>query len=84
MERLADFVFGEIEYRVAAGSLVACVDQCVQREGVVLRGGDLFFDEGAEDADLDGVELHIYRVPQSGFGRDNRKIEGFSGKVWLK
>ena len=69
VERLADLVFGEFEHRVAAGALVAGVDECVQRERVVLRGGDLFFDERAEDADLDGVELHIYRVPQSGLGR---------------
>jgi len=47
VERLADFVFGELEYGIAAGTLVAGVDECVQREGVVLRGGDLFFDERA-------------------------------------
>ena len=45
VERLTDFVFGELEYGIAAGALIASVDECVQREGVVLRGGDLFFDK---------------------------------------
>ena len=54
VEGLADLFFGEIEDRVAAGALVARVDQRVEREGIVFGRGDLFFDEGAEDAELDG------------------------------
>ena len=60
VECLADVFFGELEDGVAAGALVAGVDESVEREGIVLGGGDLFFDEGAEDAELDGVELHVY------------------------
>jgi hypothetical protein len=55
VEGLADVFFGEVEDRVAAGALVAGGDQGVQRERVVLRRGDLFFDERAEHAELDGV-----------------------------
>ena len=58
---LADVLFGEIEDGIAAGALVAGVEEGVEREGIVLGGGDLFFDEGAEDAELDLVELHIYK-----------------------
>ena len=57
---LANVFFGELENGIAAGALVAGVDESVEREGIVLGGGDLFFDEGAEDAELDGVELHVY------------------------
>jgi hypothetical protein len=64
VEGLADLVFGEVEDGVAAGALVARVDEGVEGKGIVLRSGDLFFDEGAEDAELDRVELHIYKVPQ--------------------
>jgi hypothetical protein len=58
---LTDLLFGEIEDGVAAGALVARVDQGVEREWVVFGRGDLFFDEGAEDAELDGIEVHIYK-----------------------
>ena len=58
MQSLADLVFDEIEYRVTAGFLVAGVDESVEGERIVLGSGDLFFDEGAENARLDGVEHH--------------------------
>jgi hypothetical protein len=64
MEGLADLVFGEVEDGIAAGALVARVDESIEGEGIVLGRGDLFFDEGAEDAELDRVELHTYKVPQ--------------------
>ena len=64
VKSLANFFFGEIEYRIAAGALIARVDQSVKRERIVFRRGDLFFDEGAENAELDRVQVHIYRVPQ--------------------
>jgi hypothetical protein len=60
MERLADLFFGEIKDRVATGSLIARVKQSVEREGIVLWRGDLFLDEGAENAELMGREMHIY------------------------
>ena len=61
VEGLADLLFVEVKDGVAAGALVACVDECVQRERIVLGRGDLFFDESAEDAELDLVEVHIYK-----------------------
>ncbi len=64
MKCLTDLFFGEIEDRVAAGTLVACVEEGVEGERVIFRRGDLFFDKGAEDAELDGIEVHVYRVPQ--------------------
>jgi hypothetical protein len=66
VEGLADLFFGEIEDRVATGALVACVDQRIERERIVLGRSDLFFDEGAEDTELDGVEMHVYKVATGG------------------
>ena len=60
VEGLADLLFIEVEDGVAAGALVAGVDERVQRERIVLGRGDLFFDESAEDAELDLVEVHVY------------------------
>jgi hypothetical protein len=59
MERLADLFLCEIEDGVAAGALVARVNQCVDGEGVVLWRGDLFFDERAQDSELMGREMHL-------------------------
>jgi len=66
VEGLADLVFGEIEHRVAAGTLVARIQQRVEREGIVLGGGDLLFDKGAQDAELVGGELHGYKGATGG------------------
>jgi hypothetical protein len=62
MDGLADLFFGEIEHGVATGTLVARVKQSVEREGIVLWRGDLFFDERAENAELMGREMHRYKV----------------------
>jgi hypothetical protein len=60
---LAHLIFREIEHRIAARTLVARVDESVQRQGIVFRSNDLFFDEGAENAELDRIEMHDSRVP---------------------
>jgi hypothetical protein len=52
---LANLFFGEIEDRVAAGALIARIEEGVQGERIIFGRGDLFFDEGAEDAELDLV-----------------------------
>ena len=61
VECLANLFFVEIEDRVTAGALVAGVDQGVERERIVFGRGYLFFNEGAEDAELDRVEMHVYK-----------------------
>jgi hypothetical protein len=66
---LADLVFIEIEHRIAAGALVARIQQRVEREGIVLGSGDLFFDEGAYDSELVGGELHGYKGATGGCWR---------------
>jgi hypothetical protein len=60
VEGLADLFFGEIEHWVAAGALVARVKQGVEGQGIILRRGDLFFDERAQDAELGEIKLHRY------------------------
>jgi hypothetical protein len=60
MESLANLFFAKVEDRVTTGALVACVQQRVEREGVVLWRGDLFFDQGAKNAELGGIKLHRY------------------------
>src|SRR5882757_9990654 len=62
MDGLADLFFGEIKHGVATGALVARVNQSVEREGIVLWRGDLFFDERTENAELMGREMHRYKV----------------------
>jgi hypothetical protein len=61
VESLTDLLFGKVEYGIAAGALVARVHQGVERERVVFRCRNLFFDEGAEDAELVSRELHDYK-----------------------
>ncbi len=60
MEGLANFFFSEIENGVPAGTLVARVKQGVEGQGIILRRGDLFFDERAQDAELGEIKLHGY------------------------
>jgi len=60
VECLPNLLFREFEYRVAAGALVARVEQSVKRKRVILGCRNLFFDQRAENAKLDGIELHIY------------------------
>jgi hypothetical protein len=74
VEGLANLVFSEIEDGIAAGALVARIDQSVEGEGIVLRSGDLFFDERAEDAELDGVELHVNKGAIDGVRVDIRRV----------
>jgi hypothetical protein len=64
VEGLADLLFGEVEDGIAAGTLVAGVDEGVKGERVVLRRGDLLLDEGAENAKLCGIESHGMRIRQ--------------------
>ena len=49
-ESVADCGFVEGHHRVAVVFLIAGVDQGVERERVVVGRGDVFFDQGAEDA----------------------------------
>lgn len=60
---LTHFIFRQIEHRIAARTLVARVDESVQRQGIVFRSNDLFFDQGAENTELDRIEMHNSRVP---------------------
>ena len=64
MECAANSIFVEVHDRIAVGFLIGGVQDGIQRERIVLGGGDLFFDERAENAKLNLVELHVYKVPQ--------------------
>ena len=44
----------ELHEGLAVGGLIASGDEGIERHRVVIREGDLFFDEAAEDADLLG------------------------------
>jgi hypothetical protein len=74
VEGLTNLVFSEIEHGVAAGALVARIKQRVEGQGIVLGGGDLFFDEGAEDAELMGGEWHDYKSAIGKGWRVRRRI----------
>jgi hypothetical protein len=61
VESLTDLLFRKVENGIAAGALIAGVHQGVERERIVFRRRNLFFDEGAEDAELVSRELHDYK-----------------------
>jgi len=83
MEGLADLFFGQIEDRVAAGALVARVEQRVEGERVILWRSDLFFDERAEDPELMGREVHRYKgaTGEGAIGRDDNEETYADGQV---
>ena len=62
VQGLADGGFVETHDWLAIRFLVAGVDQRVQGKRVVLRGGDLFLDQGAQDAAFDFVEEKVHGV----------------------
>ena len=55
-------------HRRAIGGLVAGVHEPVERERIVLGRGDLLFDQGADDADLDRIEAWFHGVLRAGRG----------------
>ena len=57
-ESLAHGFFVKGHHRVAIVFLIAGVDQGVERERIVVGRGDIFFDQGAEDASFDFGEIH--------------------------
>ena len=52
-QRFADSAFVQRHHRVAVVLLVAGVDQSIERQRVVIGRGDVFFDQGAQDAGFD-------------------------------
>jgi hypothetical protein len=69
VQGLANLIFSEIEDWIAAGALVARIDEGVEGKRIVLGRGDLLFDEGAENAKLVRVEMHDYKGATSRWGR---------------
>ena len=49
--------FVEIQYRVAIRLLIACVDQRIERQGVLVRRRNRLFDEAADHAGFQGTEF---------------------------
>ena len=76
-ESVANCRFVERHHRLAIVLLIAGIDQRVQRERVVVRRGDVFFDQRAEDAGFDfgkdhGSIWHVILIqsdPNCGEGR---------------
>jgi len=60
MQGLADGGFVEIHHGIAVRFLIAGVDESVQRKRIVLGSGDLFLDEGAQDAAFDFVQEDVH------------------------
>jgi hypothetical protein len=48
----------EVHHGVAIARLVACVDQCIRRQRVVVRSRRSFLDQRSKDATLDGIQFH--------------------------
>lgn len=56
----SDFVFFEMQNGIAIRLLVAGVGECIQRERIVFRRGDFFFDERSEYASFGGSESNLH------------------------
>jgi len=55
---------GEFEHRLAVRFLIACVGERVERQRILIRGGDFLFDQAADDARLDGGKFMFICVFQ--------------------
>ena len=58
VERLPDLTFVVFDDGVAIGRLIAGEPERVERERVLIRGRPLLLDQAAEDANLDGADVH--------------------------
>ena len=56
-KRFADRIFVERHYRIAIVFLIAGIHQRIERERVVVGGGDVLLDERTEDANFDFTKL---------------------------
>src|SRR6185369_8725527 len=55
--------FVEFEHWIAIALLIAGIDQGVQRQRILIRRGDLFLDQAADDAGLQHSEFDIHQRP---------------------
>ena len=62
VKRLPHAVFVEIHHWVAVVFLVAGIDQRVQGKRIIVRSGDVFFDERAEHPGFDVVQDYVHCV----------------------
>ena len=60
IESISDSTFVEIHHWIAIRFLITCIDQRIQRQGIVVRGSALFFSQGAEHAsfNISQYEFH--------------------------
>ncbi len=66
-ERVTNGIFVEGHHGVTIVFLIAGVDQGVQRQGIVVRSGNVFFDQRCENANFDvSEEIHEKRLYCSG------------------
>ncbi len=66
-ERVTDGIFIEDHHGVTIVFLIAGIDQGVQREGIVIGSGNVFFDQRSENAHFDvSEEIHEKRLYCSG------------------
>src|SRR5258708_5735558 len=73
VQRTAHFVFFQLQHRIAIGLLIGGIHQRVQRERVILRSGDLFFNQRTEDPRFDGRERKLHANNDSEHGHDREK-----------
>ncbi len=61
VQGLADFGFVELHNWLSIVLLLQALTQCIERERVVLRRRDLFFDQRAQDAGFDGIQQDCHK-----------------------
>src|SRR5262249_50678849 len=65
-QRQAHGLFVKVRDRLAIVLLVAGVDERVERERIIIRGGDVLFDQRPQDAGFSGVEDNVHGNNVSG------------------
>jgi len=65
-----DFVI-EGDDRLTIRDLIACLDERIERQGIIIRCGELFFNQRSDHTYLCSIQQHIHRLPFLLAGDDN-------------
>jgi hypothetical protein len=60
IHRLLHGGFGQIQHRLAVGFLIAGIGECVERQGILIGGGDFLLDQTADDAGFIRGKFNIH------------------------
>ena len=64
-KRIAHSILGQAHHRVPIVFLVACVHQRVERKRVVVGSGNVFFDQGTQNASFNIAKVQLHFAHQN-------------------